>query len=380
MEVFGRIGFEIHKMKPLLPTYLHLLVSATFPIVIAAHASLRRPHSAAPAKKSRTRKAVEDEDNEEEKSSKVESLTISDAILFPILAGCMLTALYLIIKWLKDPAILNKILGYYFSWVGLFFTGRYAKDVLYFVRSWFFPTQYSQNGLLYKVHSDNYFVAVMGDGTRHKQASVLPGYLNKLPLPARLNSALWKLRQALHYKITCVFSLRKPLTQGKASFNLTCLDVAAAIISLGLGVYQNLFSGGKLPWYLTNLVGTSFCYTSLQLMTPGTAGIGSLLLSLLFFYDIYMVFYTPMMVTVATKLDIPIKLLFPRPRQVLPEPVGALPGSQEMQDYLESLAKKQAMAMLGLGDIVIPGIMIAFALRFDLYLFYLNKKSGGTTD
>jgi minor histocompatibility antigen H13 len=32
------------------------------------------------------------------------------------------------------------------------------------------------------------------------------------------------------------------------------------------------------------------------------------------------------------------------------------------------------MAMLGLGDIVIPGMMIAFALRFDLYLFYLRQQ------
>ncbi|KAK3099069.1 hypothetical protein LTR53_019151, partial [Teratosphaeriaceae sp. CCFEE 6253] len=30
--------------------------------------------------------------------------------------------------------------------------------------------------------------------------------------------------------------------------------------------------------------------------------------------------------------------------------------------------------MLGLGDIVLPGIMIALALRFDLYLFYLRKQ------
>lgn len=30
--------------------------------------------------------------------------------------------------------------------------------------------------------------------------------------------------------------------------------------------------------------------------------------------------------------------------------------------------------MLGLGDIILPGMMIAFALRFDLYLFYLRKQ------
>lgn len=29
--------------------------------------------------------------------------------------------------------------------------------------------------------------------------------------------------------------------------------------------------------------------------------------------------------------------------------------------------------MLGLGDIVVPGMMLAFALRFDLYIHYLKK-------
>ena len=53
------------------------------------------------------------------------------------------------------------------------------------------------------------------------------------------------------------------------------------------------------------------------------------------------------MVTVATSLDVPIKLVFPGPKR----------GS-----------------MLGLGDVVLPGIMMALALRFDLYLHYLRKR------
>lgn len=61
------------------------------------------------------------------------------------------------------------------------------------------------------------------------------------------------------------------------------------------------------------------------------------------------------MVTVATSLDVPIKLVFPGPKR----------GS-----------------MLGLGDVVLPGIMMALALRFDLYLHYVRMqttKSQSTT-
>lgn len=68
------------------------------------------------------------------------------------------------------------------------------------------------------------------------------------------------------------------------------------------------------------------------------------------------------MVTVAKSLDIPIKLLFPRP---------ADPGDD---------SAIQALSMLGLGDVVLPGIVIGLALRFDLYLFYLRKQKQGDSN
>jgi minor histocompatibility antigen H13 len=61
-----------------------------------------------------------------------------------------------------------------------------------------------------------------------------------------------------------------------------------------------------------------------------------------------------MMVTVAKSLDVPIKLMFPRP------------GADD--------DPTPSHAMLGLGDVVLPGIMIGLALRFDLYLFYLRRQ------
>ena len=68
------------------------------------------------------------------------------------------------------------------------------------------------------------------------------------------------------------------------------------------------------------------------------------LLSGLFFYDIFWVFFTPVMVTVAKSFDAPIKLLF-----------------------LKSVTSdgKPTFSMLGLGDIVLPGLLVAFAARCD---------------
>ena len=74
----------------------------------------------------------------------------------------------------------------------------------------------------------------------------------------------------------------------------------------------------------------------------------------LFFYDIFWVFFTPVMVSVAKNFDAPIKLLFPR--------LGPL-----------TAAGKRPMAMLGLGDIVIPGIFVALMLRYDVHNGFRTK-------
>jgi len=74
---------------------------------------------------------------------------------------------------------------------------------------------------------------------------------------------------------------------------------------------------------------------------------GCILLGGLFFYDVFWVFYTDVMVTVAQSFDAPIKLMFP-------------------QDLLENGFHGKHHAMLGLGDIVVPGIFIALLLRYDM--------------
>jgi minor histocompatibility antigen H13 len=102
-------------------------------------------------------------------------------------------------------------------------------------------------------------------------------------------------------------------------------------------------------WSFTNIMGISFSIQAIAFLNLGTFLNGLILLSGLFVYDIFWVFGTEVMVSVATKFDVPIKVLFPR-------------------------ADGKPNAMLGLGDIVIPGIFIAMMLRVDLHLDILAKK------
>lgn len=64
-----------------------------------------------------------------------------------------------------------------------------------------------------------------------------------------------------------------------------------------------------------------------------------ILLSGLFFYDIFWVFGTEVMVSVAKNFDAPIKVVWPK------DIIGVLAGTVEKTEF----------TMLGLGDIVIPG-------------------------
>merc|ERR1712141_823707 len=74
-------------------------------------------------------------------------------------------------------------------------------------------------------------------------------------------------------------------------------------------------------------------------------GNGCILLGGLFFLDIFWVFYADVMVTVAKSIEAPILLKIPQ--------------------NLLNPSSVENMAMLGLGDIVIPGIFVALLLRYD---------------
>jgi len=109
-------------------------------------------------------------------------------------------------------------------------------------------------------------------------------------------------------------------------------------------------SGACVVWYATtknwlanNLLGLSFSVQGVSLISLGSYQVGCILLGGLFFYDIFWVFGTDVMVTVAKSFEAPIKLIFPK----------------------SLFAEQYTYTMLGLGDIVIPGIFIALLLRYD---------------
>ncbi|OAL50214.1 hypothetical protein IQ07DRAFT_568007 [Pyrenochaeta sp. DS3sAY3a] len=364
-QLLGRAAYEFTNLQPMLPTYIHLIVSALFPIYAGAHASLSRPTSAAKPPKRKRNAGAEDSDDEDEEDEErvMEGLSPSDAILMPLLAGGALASLYFLLKWMKDPTLLNKILNWYFAFFGVFSVARLLTDVLDIGHSIIFPKRYALRGALYHVNGKEKKAVPVSGTIKDAQpiVSPLPGFLARITLSEKVREILWADRAMPANKWALNLYLHR---MGAGKFKIGPHGFVGVLAGLTTVAYFNLVDK---PWYLTNLLGFGFSYNALQLMSPTTFATGSLILSALFFYDIYFVFFTPMMVTVAKSLDVPIKLMFPRP--------GPADDPKAQPSH----------AMLGLGDVVLPGIMIGIALRFDLYLFYLRRQkriaaatSGGT--
>jgi minor histocompatibility antigen H13 len=291
-QILGRVAYEFSQMQPMLPTYIHLILSALFPIYAGAHASLSRPSSAAKPEKKKSKRKAEDEDtedeDEEEEQRVMEGLSPTDAILMPLFAGAALASLYFLLKWMKDPALLNKILNAYFAIFGVFSVSRLVADMLDFGHSLIYPQRFALDGGLYHVFSKRQEAGHLRGECRGKSriVSPLPGFLARIPLPERLRQFLWADREMPGKKWTLKLYLHRVFA-GK--FKVGPHDMVGILVGLTTVAYFNLVDK---PWYLTNLLGFGFSYGALQLMSPTTFATGSLILGALFFYDIYFVFYT----------------------------------------------------------------------------------------
>ncbi|KAM5530983.1 hypothetical protein V8D89_015365 [Ganoderma adspersum] len=224
---------------------------------------------------------------QEEEDQEVERLSSQDAYLFPVIGSVVLFGLYLIVKFYGKEWI-TWFLQWYFTFAGV---GSVGKSLISLSRWLVGESRWS----------------------KFDKASILI-----LKGPRELLS----------------LSLRTP------SFFLI---PAGAIPSI---LYTFGGSATRRSALLTDILGLSFSHNALSLLKLDSFKTGVVLLSGLFVYDIWWVFGTEVMVKVATTLDVPIKLLWPK----------SLLFSGE-----------RGFTMLGLGDIVIPGMFVATALRYDYY-------------
>ncbi|CAN8100230.1 unnamed protein product [Discula destructiva] len=327
---------------------IQMVLSAILIIYVGAHASLRRPPSAAPpatndkTKRTKNGKAINDD-----KEQFAPGFEASDAIFFPILAGASLIGLYYLIQWLQDPAILNTILRWYMSLTGVVGIGTLLGNAMQVLLGFVFPEQWlDRKGNIWRIDSRRRAQISDGSSQGRPKNMPFPGVASVPSVSLRRSKALFTIRHLVledwHLKIN-IFGICKETIPYKLT---TFIGYLLGVVLQG----AYLYAGGNL---LSNMVGLSLCYTAFTFISLTSFTIGTYVLGGLFVYDIVMVFYTPFMVAVATQIDAPIKLSF-------------------------STATRSSM--LGLGDIVLPGVFICLALRFDLWMHYRRQIKQVETD
>lgn len=125
------------------------------------------------------------------------------------------------------------------------------------------------------------------------------------------------------------------------------------LIGLGIGCVMGIGFLTTKNWMINNVFGCSFCLVGMKMIGLPNYKTGAIMLVGLFFYDVFWVFGSKsvfgsnVMVTVATGVEAPIKLQFPR----------GTSGCGHLQH-----------GMLGLGDIVVPGLFLCWLAKWDAYL------------
>ncbi|WVQ78676.1 hypothetical protein IAT38_000763 [Cryptococcus sp. DSM 104549] len=261
--------------------YASLGLQALVPIALGSFKSLKTPDSTKRRLKAAKSHAQILEDDDDDEDDFDEPLTWGETLLFPIMGSAVLLGLWAIIKY-GGTEWINTIMGVYFSFAGVWAMQSTFSSITSFILR--------QIGF----HPTTYHIRISA------------GF-----------------RQVFHLPITL------------PSFFLLIVSIALSAAYVPLGK----------PYILSNVLALSLATATLALLKLDSFATAFLLLGLLLVYDIFWVFATPVMVTVAKGIDAPIKILSPK----------SSPFSSPTE-----------FAMLGLGDIVVPGLVIALCLRFDL--------------
>ncbi|WAR22921.1 HM13-like protein [Mya arenaria] len=228
--------------------------------------------------------------HKEQKDSgeKPETMSSKDAAMFPIIASCTLFGIYIVFQIFSKEYI-NMLLAVYFFFLGVLALAHILSPILHPLIPPLFPNQ--------EYH------LIFTEGPAEKKEELVN----------------WKFDRK---------------------------DLLVLVLCGAVGLWYLI----KKHWVANNLFGLAFAVNGIEFLSLNSITTGCILLGGLFIYDVFWVFGTNVMVTVAKSFEAPIKLVFP-------------------QDLLENGLAANNFAMLGLGDI--KGSRVYFYASFLAYFLGL---------
>ncbi|CAK8690411.1 unnamed protein product [Clavelina lepadiformis] len=222
--------------------------------------------------------------NQHESGETPETITKHDALKFPLVASGVLFGIYMFFKIFSQEYI-TMLIGFYFFVLGIFAVNQIASPYITKMIPSFFPNKACH--------------LVLTEGSKEEKEVILDLEFDRKD-----------------------------------------------VVAFGLCTVLSGWYALQRHWIANNIIGLAFATNGVELLRLNSISTGCILLIGLFFYDVFWVFGTNVMITVAKNFNAPIKVVFP-------------------QDFLVNGIFGTNFSMLGLGDIVIPGIFIALLLRFD---------------
>ncbi|XP_040893423.1 signal peptide peptidase-like 2A isoform X2 [Toxotes jaculatrix] len=190
-------------------------------------------------------------------------------------------------------------------------------------------------------------------------------------------SALFSCLDAVLEKIGCgtvSFSVRN------WNFSVRSLILAAVCISIAVvwGVYRN---EDRWIWILQDLLGIAFCLNFMKTISLSNFKICVILLSLLLVYDVFFVFITPFFTKNGVSIMVQVALgpdasgektqgnsvEVPAEPQAPFEKLPVVMRVPRFSAWAQNLCGMQ-FSILGYGDIIVPGLLVAYCSRFDVWI------------
>ncbi|KAJ8374607.1 hypothetical protein SKAU_G00051870 [Synaphobranchus kaupii] len=153
-----------------------------------------------------------------------------------------------------------------------------------------------------------------------------------------------------------------PYCHKRPQVRMLVLSVFCVAVSVTWGVFRN---EDQWAWVLQDALGIAFCLYMLKTIRLPTFKACTLLLVVLFVYDVFFVFVTPYLTSHGESIMVE---------------VAAGPSDSSTQEKLPMVLKvprlnssplalcDRPFSLLGFGDILVPGLLVAYCHRFDIVM------------
>ncbi|XP_053351634.1 signal peptide peptidase-like 2 [Clarias gariepinus] len=177
--------------------------------------------------------------------------------------------------------------------------------------------------------------------------------------PVGLYKCLWTIVSRIPVGTCRVPENNMPYLKMRLELRMVLLAVLCASVSIIWGVFRN---DNRWAWVLQDILGMAFCAYTLKIFRMHSLKACTLLLGGLLLYDVFFVFITP---------------YFTESGESIMAEVAGGPSVSSTQEKIPMVLKVPSLSftavvcggpflLLGLGDILLPGLLVAYCHRFDV--------------